>query len=203
MQMNQLSLANQNAAALARQPLRAGYGSTIVDRPFQPGPTIRATAKPFHPEITILSVSPAEEDHTALQNAFSARSYWRPYTTSKWALSKTATVRSTVTIIRKTSFPIVVCERDLPDGSWKDMLAEMGRLPDAPYLIVTSRFADDYLWAEALDMGAYDVLKKPLEIAEVARSLGVAWLHWNYRHEIAAKTIISRKDRQDHKEHFR
>ena len=45
-------------------------------------------------------------------------------------------------------------------------------------LIVTSRLADDRLWAEALNLGAYDVLAKPFERMELVRSVSSAWLHW-------------------------
>jgi DNA-binding response OmpR family regulator len=57
---------------------------------------------------------------------------------------------------------VVVCERDLPPGSWKDVLEQVTILSDPPSLIVTSRLADERLWAEALNLGAYDVLAKPL-----------------------------------------
>jgi FixJ family two-component response regulator len=51
-------------------------------------------------------------------------------------------------------------------------------LPQPPYLIVTSRLADDDLWAEALNIGAFDVLAKPLGRTEVTRVLSSAWQHW-------------------------
>ena len=41
---------------------------------------------------------------------------------------------------------------------------------------MASRFADDYLWVEALNLGAYDVLAKPFDITELTRSLSLAWL---------------------------
>lgn len=43
---------------------------------------------------------------------------------------------------------------------------------------MTCRVADDSLWAEALNVGAYDVLAKPLDRTEVTRVLSLAWLHW-------------------------
>jgi DNA-binding response OmpR family regulator len=46
-------------------------------------------------------------------------------------------------------------------------------------LIVTSRLADDRLWAEALNLGAYDVIAKPFEASEVVRIAGLACAHWN------------------------
>jgi len=48
-------------------------------------------------------------------------------------------------------------------------------------LIVTSRNADDRLWAEALNMGAYDVLSQPFERVEVARAVESARRHFEVR----------------------
>jgi DNA-binding response OmpR family regulator len=45
-------------------------------------------------------------------------------------------------------------------------------------LIVTSDLADDRLWAEALNLGAYDVLAKPFRAAEVFRTVSLAWRQW-------------------------
>ena len=47
-----------------------------------------------------------------------------------------------------------------------------------PLQIVTSRLANDRLWAEALNLGAYDVLARPFDAAEVLRSVGMAWRRW-------------------------
>jgi DNA-binding NtrC family response regulator len=73
---------------------------------------------------------------------------------------------------------VVVCERDLPDGDWRDVLEVTASLLSPPPVIVTSRLADDYLWAEVLNLGGYDVLAKPLDKQEVNRTLNLAWGHW-------------------------
>lgn len=72
---------------------------------------------------------------------------------------------------------VIVCERDLPDGTWKDVLEVAASQPQPPPVIVTSRLADDYLWAEVLNLGGYDVLAKPFDPREVARTLKLAWEH--------------------------
>jgi DNA-binding response OmpR family regulator len=61
------------------------------------------------------------------------------------------------------------------------MLDHAGCLPNPPLLIVTSRLADERLWAEALNLGAYDVLAKPFDKREVIRTVTAAWLHWANR----------------------
>ena len=66
-------------------------------------------------------------------------------------------------------------------GFLADILENILLLPDPPVLIVTSP-ADEYLWAEALNVGAYDVLVKPFDASEVVRVLDSAWGHWTDLH---------------------
>jgi AmiR/NasT family two-component response regulator len=74
--------------------------------------------------------------------------------------------------------PVVICETDLPDGSWKDMLAQFARMDCPPFLVVVSRFADERLWSEVLNLGAYNVLAKPLSTREVFHVIGLAAQAW-------------------------
>ncbi len=92
-------------------------------------------------------------------------------------------------------FPVVVCERDLSPGSWKDLLEQTVLLPDPPLLIVTSKFADERLWAEALNLGAYDVLAKPFNCHEACRVVDSAWGYWRDHHETPVRARQGRAAR--------
>jgi DNA-binding response OmpR family regulator len=91
------------------------------------------------------------------------------------------TCQQGLSILREWAVSIVICERDLTDGTWKDILQALDTLPDRPFLIVTSRLADDHLWVEVLNLGGYDVLLKPLDHEEVVRSIDSAWRNWSQR----------------------
>jgi DNA-binding response OmpR family regulator len=80
--------------------------------------------------------------------------------------------------LSQTKPAVVLCERDLPDGSWKQMLERIQTLTCKPILLVMSRFADDSLWAEVLNLGGYDVLSKPLDETEVVRVVEMACRNW-------------------------
>ena len=60
--------------------------------------------------------------------------------------------------VQEHDVSVVICERDLPDGSWHALLAASAEIPDRPMPIVCSRLADHDLWAEVLNLGGYDVL---------------------------------------------
>ena len=135
--------------------------------------------------VTLLSVGLIEEDHTSLEGILQcSQCDLRP--TCKWRLSACPTLASALAALRKDSVPIVVCESDLRPGTWKELLEELSALPDPPLLIVTSRFADERLWAEALNLGAYDVLAQPFDGSEVSRIVNMAWLRWEGRHGVSA-----------------
>lgn len=87
-------------------------------------------------------------------------------------------------LIRRDLHRVVVSERDLPDGNWKDVLEAAAARENPPVVIVTSWLADDYLWAEVLNLGGYDVLAKPFNREEVQRTVSLAWQHWQNRHEM-------------------
>ncbi len=115
---------------------------------------------------TALLVSAVEEDHRFLGNVFSQQG---------WMLHKTTTVPSALAFLRDNPVPVVITERDLPLGDWKNLLAAIQYLPRAPLLIVTARLADEHLWAEVLNLGGHDVLCQPFQVNELLWVLGTAW----------------------------
>jgi DNA-binding NtrC family response regulator len=121
---------------------------------------------------SVLCVSPNSEDCASLQNILK----------SGWAVIGRATVASALSILREIPIPIVICDCDVFSGGWEEMLARISLLPDPPLLIVASRLADARLWAEALNLGAWDVLAKPFDAEEVVRTLSIAGQHWQNRH---------------------
>ena len=75
-------------------------------------------------------------------------------------------------------FDYVRCERELPDGSWRDLFQFLAtKLKNPPPLVVVSRQADEALWAEVLNLGGYDVLTKPFDGEEVNRVMTMARRH--------------------------
>jgi len=122
--------------------------------------------------LTVLSVSPLEEDHMSLQAIVGH---------STWKLLNAGRVSTALAFLQEHEVSVVLCERDLMPGTWIDMLENMRHQPHPPSLIVTSRLADDRLWSEALNLGAWDVLAKPFDRSEVFRIVKSGWQHWHNR----------------------
>jgi DNA-binding response OmpR family regulator len=113
-----------------------------------------------------LLISPVEHDHEILGCLFEEQG---------WTLFSERSIGPALTFLHDKIVSIVITERDLPVGDWRDVLEIVDLLPDRPQLIVTSLHADDRLWVEALNLGAHDVLAKPFDRTEVVRSLNSAW----------------------------
>jgi DNA-binding response OmpR family regulator len=124
--------------------------------------------------ISILSVSPFRDDQAAVEAILHQDSR----SSIKWKLYTTATLERATALVRMDRIPIVICERDLRPGSWRELLEETALMPHSPLLIVTSRLADERLWAEVLNVGGWDVLTKPLNRTEVIRVVESAWRQW-------------------------
>jgi len=130
-------------------------------------------------KVQVLAVSPLESDHNSLLHIFSH---------TAWSIDSARSLKQAVAKLSINPTAVVLCEESLPDGSWKDLLALTQRLSDPCQLVVTSQHADDRLWAEVLNLGAYDVLSKPFDSREVFRSIGLAW-----RHCLDARKTVARE----------
>jgi DNA-binding NtrC family response regulator len=130
----------------------------------------------------LLSVSPVAADHDELQQALHP---------GQWTVRKAQTLSAALAILMKRRYPVVVCESDLGQDSWREMLAQIPLVGSSPpFFIVASRLADERLWVEALNVGAYDVLVKPFDAAELKRVLSSAWCEWRERHQASTRRIL-------------
>lgn len=136
----------------------------------------RTSRLPASDSATVLCVSPFEADHAFLERAFR---------NSALKVQAVRSSREALDLLSSSKVAVVLCEESLPDGNWKGMLADVASMPDGPVLIVTSRLADDILWAEVLSLGAYDLLMKPFDATEVFRVVSLAWRHWKENWEKA------------------
>ena len=91
------------------------------------------------------------------------------------------TCRAARSILLQNLVPVVISDRNLSDGCWKDVLCAGGSSERPPHLVVASQLADGSLWAEVLNLGGYDVLTKPFDATEVNRALDSALRNWMWR----------------------
>jgi response regulator RpfG family c-di-GMP phosphodiesterase len=115
--------------------------------------------------LKVLSISAIPEDYHALCTILND---------PLWQITKAGTCKEAIARLSRKHIPVVVCECNLPDGSWRDILNHITELVDPPVLIVTSRLADEHLWAEVLNLGGFDVLATPFHESEVTYAVTAA-----------------------------
>jgi DNA-binding response OmpR family regulator len=117
----------------------------------------------------ILSISSNPDVHASLERILQG---------SGWDLLKNDTLADSFASLQQPNIAIVICDDDLSPGTWREMVRHISRMDDPPLLIVTARLADERLWAEALNLGAHDVLARPFDPTEVIRIVGIAHQRW-------------------------
>jgi DNA-binding NtrC family response regulator len=118
---------------------------------------------------SVLLVSSQEQDRAALQAILA---------NCGLILHRVHGVGEALDSLAKHNPLVVICERDLPDGDWKALHAALSDVKNPPRLIVSSRLADDRLWAEVLNLGGYDVLMTPFLERETGRVVSAACDSW-------------------------
>lgn len=76
--------------------------------------------------------------------------------------------------LQQDEYDVILTEAALPDGRWLDVLNLVRENAKHVDVIVTDPQADAHFWAEALNLGAYDLLAQPFYGPEVRRILGNA-----------------------------
>jgi DNA-binding response OmpR family regulator len=130
------------------------------------------------PSNSILFVGPRAEDHQRLSEILASMAD-PSEPASPWTLETSPSLEEAIGVLQRSQMGVVLCDTELGNASWRELLEEVNQLAEPPSLIVTSRAADEYLWAEALNLGAYDVLAKPFDPGEVVRVLHSAWRRRN------------------------
>lgn len=117
-------------------------------------------------KITLLCVSQSREDESALHDIF---------VNPQWSLRHASGLHEASRLLFEGQPSVVICDRKLSDGDWRELLTLASHCPCPPPVVVVSKNGDDALWAEVLNLGGYDVLLKPFEKAEVLRVITMAW----------------------------
>jgi DNA-binding response OmpR family regulator len=98
-----------------------------------------------------------------------------------WRLFEARDRKHAMQCLERNPVRVVVAKTDVPNWSWRRVLNDLRGLTKPPQLIVTSRTADESLWAEVLNVGGYDVMAQPFERYEVERVIASAHRHFDYQ----------------------
>ena len=132
-----------------------------------------STLTPSAEEEFVLLICSRSADRDALRQIFD---------NSHWVSLNAWTATDSLRLLERSycGIPVVICDYASRECDWKVLLQELEKLAIPPRLIVASQVADESLWAEVLNLGAYDLLLgAPFEPEEVLRVTQSAWRSWN------------------------
>lgn len=98
------------------------------------------------------------------------------------ALDHVGSLQQARTKLQQEDYDVILTEAAYPDGCWLDVLHLARESPRELEVIVTDPQADARLWAEALNLGVYDLLAQPFYQPEVRRILYNACCRPGYEH---------------------
>lgn len=117
--------------------------------------------------LTLLTVNSNVEDRLSLERILNPNG---------WTIQGARSIREATRLLKDRP-SLILCEKDLPDGSWKDIFREAQRLGYSVPFVVVSRNADERFWAEVLNLGGFDVLLRPFVRSEVESVTSMAGRH--------------------------
>lgn len=128
--------------------------------------------------VELLAISGRSRDCVSLQSILIH---------TNWQVHWVADGYEAMLFLRDHPVPVFVCPEELPDATWRDMLAATDELESPPKVIVYSRGAGQDLGTKVLDLGGYDLLSTPLQRDEVLRAIRLAGRTW--REEIRRQDV--------------
>lgn len=99
-----------------------------------------------------------------------------------------ASVMSGLTLAREALPSVVLVERELPDGSGRDVVTRLRGRSAVPILVLTARAVVEET-VDLLTLGADDVLVKPVAVQEVVARIGV---HVRRPHHLHDERLVHR-----------
>jgi DNA-binding NtrC family response regulator len=109
----------------------------------------------------------------------------------QWDTICASTVNECEELFARRDVALVFCERELPDGTYRDVLRTIRSLNTNVPLVVTSRLADWDEYLEALQEGAFDLIASP------CRSTDVTWVMLRAQREGKKRAAFIHRDKTD------
>jgi DNA-binding NtrC family response regulator len=126
-------------------------------------------ASPADGTIAVLLVGPRDSRRYVLRGILAP---------PQWHIHEACTCEEAAKLLDRHRIGVTICDTDVRGGGWQALLGNFEARPEPPKLIVSSRIADERLWAEVLNLGGYDVLVQPFDRREVLRVSRMAWQAW-------------------------
>ena len=141
------------------------------------------TTTSFYGPAAPVSTAPARiaDIITIGVKAAALRPIQRVFRGSGWSVAHVDSLEAALRYLRSNVAAVAITENEVGDVSWKEVVSQLRRLPDAPEILVLA--SDQPCVNEAVGTGAYDVLQRPIEDADLLWTVATAWHDWMKQRE--------------------
>lgn len=101
-----------------------------------------------------------------------------PLLSGSHAPKRAVTIEDCARHIARGVVSVILADRELPDGTWRDLLNLAQSTTPSPRVVVLDRDADDSRWLDVLDAGAFDLLPSPVDASLLRRAIEGAERQW-------------------------
>lgn len=123
--------------------------------------------------VSVLHASTNRDDQTTLRNILRH---------TNWRLFQAGSVEDARELIRREQISVIICDYEVCARTWRELFYEFCYEDDGPMFVVSSDRASDDVWAEALNLGAQEVLATPFNSMEVYWVVSHSHLAWLSSH---------------------
>lgn len=95
---------------------------------------------------------------------------------TRWNVYRAYSVAEAKSVIDRRCVQVILCQRALVDGSWRDVLRATERC-ERPASVVLLAPLNNRTWDEAVNAGGYDLLPVPCVAEELYSVIPAAWRH--------------------------
>lgn len=126
-------------------------------------------------------MSPNARDRGAVVVATADESAWislLPLLSVSHTPKRAVTIKECATHLAAGSVSVILADREFPDGTWRELVNLAVSTSPGSCVVVLDRGADESLWLDILDAGAFDLLQSPVEPLSLRRTIESAELQW-------------------------
>ena len=108
-----------------------------------------------------------------------------------WGVVECAELREAAPLLDAHNVRVLLCSERFENAGWQDVVELTAGRINPPTVVVVARHADETLWAEVLNLGAFDLLESPLDRGETVRVVACAWLHAKVEPRAAVQSNVN------------
>ena len=101
-----------------------------------------------------------------------------------WTLTISGTPPAEATRSAQELAPIILFDRELPPGNWREAVGILSGTSPRPYIILLSPHSDGNLWDELQRAGGSDILRTPVDPQSILQAVGRAWSLWRSQQQV-------------------